>query len=39
MMADSNDPISLFPIATHFPYFFNENLIDPNRVIKVTSGR
>jgi hypothetical protein len=29
---------SLFPAASHFPSFFDENLTDPNRIIKVMMG-
>jgi hypothetical protein len=31
--------LTIFPIATTYPSFFNTNLIDPHRVIKLITGK
>lgn len=34
-----NPPTHIFPIANSHPDFFNTNLSDPNRVIKLVQGK
>ena len=31
--------LTIFPIATTYPSFFNTNLVDPHRVIKLSTGK